>query len=281
MPKRSEPPSGRSASSNQLLANAVTALRLQNPQEAERLASEVFNSDRNDIAAAGILGRALLIQNRAADALIPLQQAAQRAADPEIETLLGLALSATGCGEEALDQLRKAASRRPVYPPAFLEQAGLFARRGRFDEAVAVLEGGLALVPGSIEMRMELGFVHFKRNDRKKARAMMLQALQAAPGRPDILAALARMMAMDGEYADAAVHFRHALAQWPGDAVSRSNLGVCLLEMGQREEGEASLRAAVRSVPQAAGMAIMALASASHGRFFLTLGEALKFLELV
>jgi Flp pilus assembly protein TadD len=71
---------------------------------------------------------------------------------------------------------------------------------------VAVLEGGLALVPGSIELRMELGFVHFKRNDRKKARAMMLQALEAAPGRPDILAALAKMMAMDGEYADAADH---------------------------------------------------------------------------
>ena len=81
---------------------------------------------------------------------------------------------------------------------------------------------------------MELGFVHFKRNDRKKARAMMLQALEAAPGRPDILAALARMMAMDGEYADAADHFRHVLAQWPGDAVSRNNLGVCQLEMGQR-----------------------------------------------
>jgi len=81
------------------------ALRMQNPQEAERLALEVFNSDRNDIAAAGILGRALLIQNRAADALIPLQQAARRAADPEVETLLGLALAATGYGEEALDQL--------------------------------------------------------------------------------------------------------------------------------------------------------------------------------
>ena len=53
------------------------ALRMRNPQEAERLASEVFNSDRNDIAAAGILGRALLIQNRAADALMPLRHAAK------------------------------------------------------------------------------------------------------------------------------------------------------------------------------------------------------------
>ena len=255
------------------------ALRMQRPQEAERLASDVLKSNRNDIAATAILGRALLIQNRAADATAALAAAAQRAADPEIETLLGLALSATGQAEEALKQLRQAAGRRPVYPPAFLEQAGLLARKGRFEEAVVALESGLALVPGSIEMRMELGFVHLKRNDRKAARAMMQQALEAAPGRPDILAALARIMAMDGEYAGAADHFRRVLAQWPADAVSRNNLGVCLLELGQREEGEASIRAAVRGSPQVTGMAITSLASASHGRFFLRPSEAVKFLQ--
>ncbi len=255
------------------------ALRMQQPQQAEQFALEVLKSNRHDVAAVGILGRALLIQNRAAEAIVALERAAKRAADPEIETLLGLALSMAGRGNEALDQFRKAASRRPAYPPAFLEQAGLFAKKGRFEDAVAVLESGLALVPGSVEMRMELGFVHFKCNDRKSARAMMLQALEVAPGRPDILAALAKMMAMDGEYGEAADHLRRVLAQWPGDAVSRNNLGVCLLEMGKREEGEASLRAAVRSAPQAAGMVVTALASASHGRFFLRPSDASKFLE--
>lgn len=262
-----------------MLVNAVMALRMQQPQEAERLASLVLDSDPDDVAGAGILGRALLIQHRAAEAMVPLERAAERTADPEIETLLGLALSAIGRGEQALDQLRKAATRRPVYPPAFLEQGGLFARKGRFEEAMAVLESGLALVPGSIEMRMELGFVHLKRNDRVKARTMMLRALELAPGRPDILAALGKIMAMDGEYAEAADCFRRVLAQWPDDAASRNNLGACLLEMGERSEGEANLRAAVRSVPQAAGMVVTSLASASHGRFFLRPSDASKFLE--
>jgi tetratricopeptide (TPR) repeat protein len=105
-----------------MLSNAVMALRMQQPREAERLASEVLKSDSDDIAAAGILGRALLIQNRAAEAMIVLERAAQRAADPEIETLLALALSAIGRGEEALAQLRKAAARQPAYPPAFLKR---------------------------------------------------------------------------------------------------------------------------------------------------------------
>ena len=269
----------RSGASHQMLSNAVMALRMQQPREAERLASEVLKSDSEDIAAAGILGRALLIQNRAAEAMIVLERAAQRAADPEIETLLALALSATGRGEEALDQLRKAAARRPAYPSAFLEQASLLARKGRFEEAVEVLESGLALAPGSVELRMELGSVHFKRNDRKRARAMMLQALEAAPMRPDILAALAKIMAMDGEYAAAADHFRLALEQRPDDVVLRNNLGACLLEMNQREAGEACLRAVVRGVPQAAGMAITSLASASHGRFFLRPSDAARFMS--
>ena len=48
-----------------------------------------------------------------------------------------------------------------------------------------MLESGLAIVPGSIEMRMR-------------------QVLEAAPARAGYSGALAKMMAMDGEYADAA-----------------------------------------------------------------------------
>ncbi|MDI1267144.1 MAG: tetratricopeptide repeat protein [bacterium] len=257
----------------------MAALRMNHVQEAERLAAGVLRSNRGDILAAQILGRALLIQNRATEAIAPLERAVRHAASAEGEMLLALALSAVGRGEEAFELLRQATARRPHYPPAFLEYGGLLARKGRFDKAVAVLEEGLALTPGSIELRMELGFVHLKRNDRAKARDMMGQALAAAPGRPDILAALARMMAMDGEYAAAADGFRNALGQRPDDVMSRVNLGVCLLEMNQREAGEASLRAALLTAPGLTGMAVTTLAAASHGRFFLRPSAAAKFLR--
>jgi Tfp pilus assembly protein PilF len=51
---------------------------------------------------------------------------------------------------------------------------------------------------------MERGFIHLKRNDRSRARAMLVQALAAAPERPDVLAALAKVKALDGDYAAAA-----------------------------------------------------------------------------
>ena len=129
------------------------------------------------------------------------------------------------------------------------------------------------------DLRMELGYVHLKRNDRARARAIFSQVLEASPERYDALTALARVMGLDGEYAAAADLFRRALGLRPDDAMTRNNLGACLLEMGERDAGEAALRAAARSVPQMAGLAVTSLAAASHGRFFLRPSAVAKFLR--
>ena len=262
------------------LDRATLALRMQRPDEAERIAADVLKANRGNARAAQVLGQALLMQNRPVEAIAPLERAARRNGDPAIETLLATALAAAGRRDEALDQLRRTTARRPPFAPAFLEHGGQLASTGRFEEANAVLESGLSFAPDSVELRMELGFLHLKRNNRAKARAMLSQALAAAPERSDVLAALARVMALDGEYAAAADLFRRALGLRPDDVMSRNNLGLCLLEMGQREAGEASLRAVARGAPQIAGLAITSLATASHGRFFLRPSAAAKFLRV-
>ncbi len=271
---------GRPSSGNPALESAVLALRMQRPDEAERLAAGVLKSNRGNALAAQVLGRALIMQNRAAEAIDPLQRATRRSDDPATETLLATALAAVGRRDQALEQLRQAAARRPPFAPAFLEHGGLLAKLGRFDEAIAVLESGLALVPEAVDLRMELGYVHLKRNHRANARAMFLQVIAVAPQRHDAVAALAKVMALDGEYAAAADLYRRALGLRPDDAVTRNSLGMCLLEMGERTAGEASLRAAMRDAPQMAGQAITSLAAASHGRFFLRPSAAAKFLNL-
>ncbi len=279
MSNRPPPPSTQRANSSGPLENAVLALRMQRPQEAERLAAGVLKSNRSNVLAAQVLGRALLMQDRAAEAIVPLERAARRSDDPAIETELAIALAAAGRRDEALDQLRRTAARRPPFPRAFVELGGLLAKIGRLDDSIAVLESGLTLAPDMVDLRMELGFVHLKRNDRAKARSLFSQVLAASPERHDVLPALAKVMALDGEYAAAADLFRRALGLRPDDAVTRNNLGACLLEMGERDAGEATLRAATRSGPQLAGQAITSLAAASHGRFFLRPSAAAKFLR--
>jgi Tfp pilus assembly protein PilF len=268
----------RPSSSNPVLESAVFALRMQRPNEAERLAEGVLKSNRGNVLAAEVLGRALLMQNRADEAIVPLERAVRRSDSPAIETLLAAAYAAAGRSDEALDQLRRTMARRPPFPPAFLEMAGQLTRIGQSDEAIAVLEDGLALAPDGADLRMELGFLSIKRNNRTKARALFLQVLAAAPERHDALIALAKVMALDGEYAAATDTYRRALGLRPDDAMTRNNLGICLLEMGQRDAGEANLRAAMRDDPHTVGRAITSLAAASHGRFFLRPSAAAKFL---
>jgi Flp pilus assembly protein TadD len=279
MSNRPPLPSTKRANSSGPLESAVLALRMQRPQEAERLAAAFLKSNRSNTLAAQVLGRALLMQHRAAEAIAPLERAARRSDDRAIETDLAVALAAAGRRDEALDQLRQTTARRPAFPPAFVELGGLLAKLGRLDESIAVLESGLALAPDMVDLWMELGFVHLKRNDRVKARSMFSEVLATSPERYDVLPALAKVMALDGEYAAAADLFRRALGLRPDDAVTRNNLGACLLEMGERDAGEATLRAAIRGGPQIAGLAITSLAAASHGRFFLRPSAAAKFLR--
>ncbi|MFY9952250.1 tetratricopeptide repeat protein [Bradyrhizobium sp.] len=276
------PPSNleRPSPNNPALDKAILAFRMQRLDEAERLASDVLKSNRGNVVAADVLGRALLMQNRPKEAVDPLQRAARRSHDPAIEVLLAAALAAAGRNDVALDQLRRTTARRPPFPPAFIELGSQFGKLGRFDEGIAVLESGLALTPGVLDLLMGLGHLHLKRNDRAEARASFSQVLATAPQRHDALVALAKAMALDGEYAAAADLYRRALALQPDDAAIRVNLGKCLLEMGERDAGEATLRAATRGSAQLAGPAIVALAAAPHGRFFLRPSAAAKFLRV-
>jgi Flp pilus assembly protein TadD len=279
MSNRPPRPSESLNSGTRALESALFALRMQRPEEAERLAAAVLKSDRRNTLAAQVLGRALLMQGRAADATVALEKALRRGPDPAIETELAKALAAAGREGEALDQLHRTAARQPPFPPAFLELGAQLSKAGRLEEAAAVLERGLAFGPDLLDLKMELGFVHLKRNDRGNARAMFSQVLAASPERYEALPALGRVMALDGEYAAASDLFRRALAIRPDDAMTRNNLAVCLFEMGERDAGEATLRAIVRNVPQMAGLAITSLAAASHGRFFLRPSAALEFLR--
>jgi tetratricopeptide (TPR) repeat protein len=93
------------------------------------------------------------------------------------------------------------------------------------------------------------------------------------------LSALARVLLLDGEYAAAAEVFRNALARRPDDAPTRTDFAICLLEMGEREAGEANLRLALRGGPQMLGRTTHALAASSHGRFFFRQSAFAKFLQ--
>ncbi len=262
----------------QALQQASQALQMRQFDRAEQLAAKFLKSNRTDRNAVLILAHALIAQNRAAEAIEPLERAARRSGDAEIETLLGAALCGSGRSGDGIEQLRRTAAQRPPYLPAFQELAGQLAKAGQLNEGIKTIEDGLALAPESIDLKLDLGRLLLENNDRARARDILIVARDAAPGRPDILTELARVLLFDGEYAAAADAFRHALGLRPDDTLARANLAACLLEMGQRDGAEAALRSVLRGRPHMLGRVAYALSASSHGRFFFRPSALAKFL---
>jgi len=100
----------------------------------------------------------------------------------------------------------------------------------------------------------------------------------AAPDRVDAMVGLARTIALGGDYREAAALYRRALDLRPDDGPTRIALARCLLELGDREAGEAQLRTAIQQDPPLLGMAARALSSVPHGRFFLRPTDLVRFL---
>jgi Flp pilus assembly protein TadD len=263
----------------QALQEAAMALRMKQFGRAEQIATDILKSSRTDRNAVLILAHALIGQDRADEAVVPLERVVRRGRDAEIETLLGAALCGSRRSADGIAQLRRTAALRPPYLPAFQELASQLAKAGQLGEAISAIEDGLALAPESIDLKVDLGRLCLQNNERAKARASLTAAREATPARADTLKELGLVLLLDGEYAAAADVFRNALALGPEDTLSRVNLAACLLEMGEREGGEATLRSALRGRAHMFGRAAYALAASSHGRFFFRPSAAAKFLE--
>ncbi|MGJ5021781.1 tetratricopeptide repeat protein [Bradyrhizobium oligotrophicum] len=264
----------------QALQEAIHALRARQFARAEQIAASILRTARTDRAALLVHAHALLGQHRANEAIVPLEKAVLRGSDPELETLLGAALCESRRAADGIAQLRKTAARRPPFLPAFQELAGRLAKSGQLGEAIAVIEEALTLSPGSVDLQLDLGRLSLQANDRVRARAHLLAAREAAPGRPDILIELAWVQFLDGDYAEAADTYRHALGLRPDDTQTRANLAMCLAEMGDRDGAQAALRTVVRGRPHLLTRAAYTLAVTSHGRFFFRPSGAARFLQI-
>ena len=126
---------------------ATGAVNSGRGEDAERLAREVLAQVPQHATALHILGCALLLRGRAAEAIVPLEKAARARQDPAIETQLAIALRQTGRADDALARVTRAAKRRPAHAEAFHELGFQLFTRQRPDDAIAAIEHGLEAQP--------------------------------------------------------------------------------------------------------------------------------------
>jgi len=270
--------SGRDAESGAALQRARVALNSDRPQDAERIADEILKCDPRHGAALQVRGCALLMQKRAADALAPLQWAAQSLRNGESDTLLAMALRQTGRTEDALSRLKRAIKRQPPYAPAFHELGYLLISLEHYDEAIETLRRGLEIAPMMPQLSIQLGEVLLRRRSYGDAKAVFARALEIAPNSADALFGLAKAHQLLGETAPAAACYRRCLVLTPDDAACWLNLGHCLLQAGEGEAGYDCFRTAARGDLKRYGKALTSLAASGRGKLWLKPSAAARFL---
>lgn len=264
---------------DQALQQALAAIANGWPIEAERILRALLSKGSRRVGALHALGRALLAQRRTGEAIAPLEEAARHGADPVVETNLAMALDQSGRAAEAVQWLERATTRQPPFAPAFHELGALLCSLGRLDEAEAVLKRGLELAPNVAELSVVLGGLYLDRSDTENATLAFARALVNEPGHPGALCGFGAALMAEGQFARAAERFRQALARNPADVQARLSLGACMLELGRRDEGFASLRAAVQITPRAYAMALKTTVTSARGRFWLKPSTAAKLLQ--
>jgi len=269
--------SGRNAEPGAALQRARVALNSDRPQDAERIADDILKSDPRHGAALQVRGCALLMQKRAADALAPLQAAAQTLRDGETETLLAMALRQTGRIEDALSRLKRAIKRQPPYAPAYHELGYVLMSLEQYDEAIAALRRGLEIAPMMPQLSVQLGEVLLRRRSYGEAKAAFARAVEIAPNSADALFGLAKAHQSLGEAAPAAACYRRCLVVAPHDGACWLNLGHCLLQIGEVEAGYDCFRTAARGDPKRYGKALTSLAASGRGRLWLKPSAAARF----
>jgi Flp pilus assembly protein TadD len=271
---------GGGAAVDHLLQSALTALRSQCPNEAEQIATDILKGQPRHPRALYVLGSALLMQGRFKEAIPQLEDAGRGRHDPEIDTLLAIALRQTGRSEAALLKLKRATKRKPPYPMAFHELGYLLFSLERYDEAIETFNRGLEVAPTMPELLVQLGYVHLRRKNWCDAKMAFARALIVSPASHDALRGLAMAQSEGGEYGPAAEAFRRCLISRPDDANLWLSLGHCLLALGQSEAGFNCFRAAARGDPARTGLALSSLVRSSRGRFWLKPSEATRFLRV-
>ncbi len=261
------------------LAQAMSALDDERPEDAERMAAELLKADPRCTRALYVFGCALIMQGRAGEAITPLEAASGDCNDPECDTVLAIALRQVGRHEDAVGRLKLAIERHPGYAAAFNELGYLLVLMERYDEAADVLSQGIEIAPTMPPLSIQLGYAELSRRNCANAKVAFARALDISPRSHDALFGMAKAHQELGENEAAVDYFRRYLADRPNNSGAWLNLGHCLLELGQLEPGYECFRQAARGDAERYGTALTSLAAAARGRFWLRPSAAARFLR--
>jgi tetratricopeptide (TPR) repeat protein len=163
----------------------------------------------------------------------------------------GAVLSRLGKYGEAETALKRAITIDVKIPNAYKELAFLYEKNVSKDQAAANFEKGLKDFQNNSESFRNLFTLYLEHFPEKTDRAITLarQALEHAPGDPNIMDALGTAYYKKGDLNKAVASFKQALSVRPDDPFFLFHAGVVSIKAGDAERGKAYLKELVQKYP--------------------------------
>jgi tetratricopeptide (TPR) repeat protein len=195
-----------------------------------------------------------LSAGRAADAIVPLQEAALlQPFDPTIQHDLGLACLEVGRVPDAIAALQRAVAANPRYADAYFRLGIALEKQGDIGGAIVAYDHATELLPSLTEAWFRAGALVYELGHRDEAIGCFRRA--AATGGKTTFGRLgkARALLTEGRNKEAEQVLRQTLARDPKNAMAHDLLGNLLSEFGRFDEARECFQRAIAIAPLLAG----------------------------
>ncbi len=162
---------------------------------------------------------------------------------------LGRALLQQQRWAEAETALRAAVEREPARPAYWTDLATALARLGQTEKAGEILARALELAPEYLPAMVQLAAAHRRQGADDEALALYDRILALDPHRPAVLLMKADLLQSAGRAADAIEPLESALTLAPGDERALLALALCHFDLGHAEAAAATVSRGLAARP--------------------------------
>jgi tetratricopeptide (TPR) repeat protein len=155
---------------------------------------------------------------------------------------------------QALKQFNRVIDIDPSFYPAYANLATMYADANRFEEAIRILDRGLAQLSDQPDLLYSKALLYIRQQDYRRALNLLSQAHKAAPQRSDIAYAFAVALYDTGNPPGAILVLKQVLESSPNDTQTLIALATYHRDMGKLDEALAYARRVQRLMPDDAGI---------------------------
>jgi tetratricopeptide (TPR) repeat protein len=232
------------------LADADEQMAAGHWTAAEAIYSDVVNSSPDLAAAQAGLARALVYQNKPADAVDHAQKAVDLdAQSAEYQAVLAIALDWSGDADRALIAARRATELDPKLPEGWAYLGEAETDKFRLGDASDALGQATAIEPGNAEVLRVQAYLAETNADYSSAVDLYKRAIQKAPERSYLYISLGHAERALKLFDAAIRSYQQAADLNPGDARAEGGIGAAYYAQEQYDQAQAHLERSLEVDP--------------------------------